>query len=434
MESQIAPDGLTVDERLEIRRMAMVEELASTDLQVKEFARTAKELVEKSFSVRTQLNNASLIKDKQNSIQAMLNGYTDKLNAISLLPQAGQRTLKELNLPKSGGQFAGPHLLPYALSGAALGFLLLAGLAVLMDLADLSYRNPEEIANNLGVPVLGHIPIIDASRIDENAQHVDASITSIHHSKGRVSEAYRTVRTGLYFSQFGRDLKVVQVTSPVPGDGKSTLSCNLAVSMAQSGRRVLLIDADFRRPRIGKIFGIEDDVGVASIITGQAELDDVTHRGPVANLSLMPCGKPPNNPAELLSSQHFVDLIELLKEKFDFILIDTPPLLAVSDPGAIAGIVDGVVLTMRLRRNLKPLASRALSTLESVGAQCLGVVVNGVSAEAGYGYDYNYNDYRYAYKYANDYRLGHGYGNYGSYAEDAGSTASPSANKEGKPS
>ena len=438
MESQISPEGISVDERLEIRRMAMAEELASIQVQVEEFDRTAKNLVEKSFNVRAQLNNASLIKDKQNSIQTMLKGYTDKLNAISLLPQAGQRTLKELNLPKNGGQFAGPYILPYVLGGAAVGFVLLSGLAVLMDLADRSYRNPEEIANDLGVPVLGHIPVMDISKVKKSVPDVDGSVTSIHHSKGRVSEAYRSVRTGLYFSQYGRNLKVVQVTSPVPGDGKSTLSSNLAVSMAQSGRRVLLIDADFRRPRIANIFGIDGNVGMASVIAGQAEIDDAIHQGPVANLSVMPGGKRPNNPAELLSSQRFTDLIELLREKFDFIVIDTPPLLAVSDPGAVAGVVDGVVLTMRLRRNVKPLAIRATSILDGVGAQCLGVVVNGVSSEAGYGYNYDYNDYRYAYKYGSDYRSGYGYrygyGNYGSYDEDSSSTASPSTSKEGNPS
>ncbi|MEC8555913.1 MAG: polysaccharide biosynthesis tyrosine autokinase [Planctomycetota bacterium] len=438
MESQISPEGITVDERLEIRRMAMAEELASIQVQVEEFDRTAKSLVEKSFNVRSLLNNTRLINDKRNSIQTMLNGYTDKLNAIELLPQAGQRTLKELNLPKNGGQFAGPYILPYVLGGAAVGFVLLSGLAVLMDLADRSYRNPEEIANDLGIPVLGHIPVMDISKVKKSVPDVDGSVSSIHHSKGRVSEAYRSVRTGLYFSQYGRNLKVVQVTSPVPGDGKSTLSSNLAVSMAQSGRRVLLIDADFRRPRIANIFGIDGNVGMASVIAGQAEIDDAIHQGPVANLSVMPGGKRPNNPAELLSSQRFTDLIELLREKFDFIVIDTPPLLAVSDPSAVAGVVDGVVLTMRLRRNVKPLAIRATSILDAVGAQCLGVVVNGVSSEAGYGYNYDYNDYRYAYKYGSDYRLGYGYsygyGNYGSYDEDASSTASPTASKEGKPS
>jgi capsular exopolysaccharide synthesis family protein len=148
------------------------------------------------------------------------------------------------------------------------------------------------------------------------------------------------------------------------------------------------------------------------VVAEKAELDDAIYASPVTNLSIMPGGKRPSNPAELLSSRRFKHLIDLLREKFDIIIIDTPPLLAVSDPGAVAAIVDGVVLTMRLRRNVKPLATRATKILESVDARLLGVVVNGVSSEAGYGYSYGYNDYRYAYRYGSNYRYGYG-GKYG---------------------
>ncbi|MEM7474601.1 MAG: polysaccharide biosynthesis tyrosine autokinase [Planctomycetota bacterium] len=414
-EEQVLPEAVTVEQRLEIRRQAMIEELASIELQASQLRQMADTYKGKSKELQSVLNKNIFVTSKLDSIQTLLNSYTDKIQEIEIMPQTGKRTLKELNLPKTGS-FYGPLIFPYVLGGAAIGFMLLAGLAVLMDLADRSYRNPEEIANDLNVPVLGHIPVMDISKQKKSVPEVDGSISTIHHSKGRVAEAYRSVRTGLYFSQYGRNLKVVQVTSPVPGDGKSTLSANLAVSMAQSGRRVLLIDADFRRPRIAKIFGIDSNVGIASVIAGQAEVDDAIHQGPVANLSVMPGGKRPGNPAELLSSQRFADLIDMLREKFDFIVIDTPPLLAVSDPGAVAGVVDGVVLTMRLRRNVKPLAMRAASILEGVGAQCLGVVVNGVSSEAGYGYNYDYNDYRYAYKYGSNYRAGYGYRyGYGNY-------------------
>ncbi len=199
------------------------------------------------------------------------------------------------------------------------------------------------------------------------------------------------------------------MTSPVPGDGKSTLSSNLAVTMAQSGRNVLLIDADFRRPRIAKLFNIDSDNGMATAVAGGCELDDAIHQSPIPYLSVMPGGKRPSNPAELLSSQRFADLMDALREKFDMIIVDTPPLLAVSDPSAVAAVVDGVVLTMRLRRNVKPLVSRATKVLESVDANILGIVINGVSQEAGYGYAYGYRDYRYSYQY----QYGYGYRGYG---------------------
>ncbi|MFN3190783.1 MAG: polysaccharide biosynthesis tyrosine autokinase [Aureliella sp.] len=426
----------TMEQRLQTRILALEEELASLSQQENFLKPLALAKQKQSNQLQLILGRNKLIDSEIETIKTLLTSYTEKLQQIEFAPNSGQRTLKALNLPTIGG-FYGPSLAPYLLGGAAVGFVLLSGLAVLMDLADRSYRNPEEIANDLGVAVLGHVPVMDISKVKKTIQDVDPSVTSIHHSKGRVSEAYRSVRTGLYFSQNGQNLKVIQVTSPVPGDGKSTLSSNLAVSMAQSGRRVLLIDADFRRPRIAKIFGIDAKNGMATVIAGKAELDEAIYDGPVANLSIMPGGKRPNNPAELLSSQRFADLVELLREKFDMIVIDTPPLLAVSDPGAVAGLVDGVVLTMRLRRNVKPLAMRATSILESVGAKCLGVVVNGVSSEAGYGYNYDYNDYRYAYKYGSNYRSGYGYrygyGNYrygysSGYDDDLSTNTKPSTN------
>ncbi len=124
----------------------------------------------------------------------------------------------------------------------------------------------------------------------------------------------------------------------------------------------------------------------------------------------MPGGKRPSNPAELLSSQRFADLLGALREKFDVIIVDTPPLLAVSDPSAIAAVVDGVVLTIRLRRNVMPLVTRAARILESVDSKLLGIVVNGVSQDAGYGYNYGYRDYRYQYSYGSK-----GYTNKGYY-------------------
>jgi capsular exopolysaccharide synthesis family protein len=285
----------------------------------------------------------------------------------------------------------------------------MAALAVLLDLADKSFRSPDDIAAEIGAPVLGHIPAMELDKVVRKPnQTVDSSLCTIHHSRGRVSEAYRSVRTGLFFSNRTGELKVIQITSPVPGDGKSTLSSNLAVTMAQSGRSVLLIDADFRRPRIAKLFNIESDKGMATAVAGACELDEAIHASSIPGLSIMPGGKRPSNPAELLSSQRFADLMGALREKFDMIIVDTPPLLAVSDPSAIAAVVDGVVLTMRLRRNVKPLVVRASRILESVDAKLLGIVVNGVSQEAGYGYNYGYRDYRYAYQY----RYGYGYKGY----------------------
>jgi capsular exopolysaccharide synthesis family protein len=193
------------------------------------------------------------------------------------------------------------------------------------------------------------------------------------------------------------------------GDGKSTLAANLAVSIAQSGKRTVLIDADFRRPRLHKFFpSVNRAVGLSSVIAGQARPEEAIQPTAVANLSLLPCGPRPSNPAELLTSPRFQEFLAAIRPQFDFVLLDTPPVLLVSDPCAVAPRVDGVLLVLRLGKNNRPTAERACEVLASLGAKVLGVMVNDKSARsgAGYGYSAGYG-YRYDYRYS--YQYGYGY-------------------------
>lgn len=399
---------------LQISLNSLTQRYRSLKLEEEEIQRWIDEDTAKSQIVQGFLLTHESLKNQAENLEKFQEVLSDKLKGVELFQNSSNRKILQELIPSMPGAYYGPFSSTYTAAGALAGILLMSGLALLMDMADRSYRSPDEIVSDLGKPVLGHIPAMDLPNIKKVVDTVDPSLITIHHSRGRIAEAFRSVRTGLFFSSRGSELKVVQITSPVPGDGKSTLSSNLAVAMAQSGRRVLLIDADFRRPRLQKLFGFDADVGVAQLVAGQCELDDATYTTCVANLSIMPGGKRPNNPAELLSSSRFAELIEIVREKYDIVIIDTPPLLAVSDPSVVASVVDGVVICMRLRRNVKPLATRAFRVLESVDAQVLGVVVNGVSTEAaygGYGYNYSYNDYRYSYRSS----YGYGYGKYGKY-------------------
>jgi capsular exopolysaccharide synthesis family protein len=149
---------------------------------------------------------------------------------------------------------------------------------------------------------------------------------------------------------------------------------------------VLLIDADFRRPRIAALFHMESSAGMAEVMMGRLAWRDALTTTPVPGLTVLPSGRPPANPAELLSSPRFAALIATLREEFQYVIIDTPPLLAVSDPCAVAAVADGVILNIRLRRNARPLAAAAAQLLESVKARVVGVVVNGVGNANRYGY------------------------------------------------
>src|SRR5260370_32163670 len=142
------------------------------------------------------------------------------------------------------------------------------------------------------------------------------------------------------------------------GGGKSTLAANLAISIAQSGRKVVVVDADFRRPRLHTLFGLTAEVGLASVIVGGTELADAVRPSAVEGISVLPCGPRPLNPAELLTSPRFEELLGQLRQRYDFVIIDTPPLLAVTDPCVVAPRVDGVLHTIRISRNGRPATER----------------------------------------------------------------------------
>ena len=322
-----------------------------------------------------------------------------------------------------------PKLLKVLSVSGFIGLAIGMGLAYLVDMADKSFRNPEEIRHELGVPILGHLPVIIAEsrrkkKKDQAPCSLDPMVCTHYRPKSTYSEAYRAVRTALNFGIRGEGHKVIQVTSPDPGDGKSTLSANLAVCMAQSGRRVLLVDADFRRPRVHRMFGCEPGVGMSAVIRGAADLSEAVISTDVDNLFLLPCGPRPSNPSELLSSTRFSELIYDLREQYDIVLIDTPPVLAVTDPCVVAPRVDGVVLLIRITKHVRPHAKRALESLESLGANLIGIVVNGVGGNRpgmGYGFGSQYG-YRYATNSGYYDSYSYNYGGYHHYYDDPSET------------
>jgi polysaccharide biosynthesis transport protein len=257
----------------------------------------------------------------------------------------------------------------------------------------------------LQLPVIGHIPYVAPGDDDEESE-IDSSICLYHQPRSKWAEAYRGIRTALYFSTRGEGHKVIQVSSPNPGDGKSTLAANLAVAIAQSGKKALLIESDFRRPRVHKLLGIDSDVGVTSVIDGTVELADGIQETAIDNLFAMGCGPRPSNPSELLSSQRYAELINILREKFDYVIVDTPPLMAVTDPVVVAPRFDGVLLAIRIQKRSRQDCARTTEMLLSVGAKVLGVVVNGVDQRDRYGYGY-----------AGTYRYSSNSGSYGGYTD-----------------
>jgi len=209
-----------------------------------------------------------------------------------------------------------------------------------------------------------------------------------------VSESYRTLRTNLDFSSIDEKLQVLIVTSAGPGEGKSTTITNLAVTFAQSERKVVLIDCDMRKPTAHHTFTLSNRVGLSSVLSSQLKLQDVIQPSPIPNLDIITSGNIPPNPTEMIASNRMTAMLEELKQMYDMILIDTPPLLAVTDAQIAATKSDGVVLVIDQGKVKKDVALKATKSLELVKARLLGVVLNNVKRSA--------KDQTYYYYYGNN--------------------------------
>ena len=378
-----------------------------------------KSLLEKMGNERSKAKIASEdvikndnIKKKVDRLRELNTELLQRLKDVSFV-QSYEGREASIIVPASVAAQVGPDFAKIMSIGSVLGLLAGLGLACLIELADKSFRGPDDLMAELGIPVLSHIPFMrDAKKRKGAGNDVGNALITVLRPKSRTAEAYRSVRTALYFSTSGEVNKIVQVTSPVAGDGKSTLAGNLAVAIAHSGKRVLLVDADLRRPTVHKVFGLSNKLGVSTVVSGSSTLQDATHDTQVENLSVLTCGPRPDNPSEMLLSPEFEQLLEFVRSAFDFVVIDSPPILAVTDPASVAARADGVIITLRLAKRSRDLARRAVDQLQNVGANILGVVVNGVDSVESYGYrSYSYGGYGYG-------GYGQGYGGY--YANQSG--------------
>jgi succinoglycan biosynthesis transport protein ExoP len=261
-----------------------------------------------------------------------------------------------------------------------------------------SVRKPEEIVREFGIPILGHVPFMQEKTLRKTSRDVvvDRTVISLHQPQSRPAEAFRTVRTAVCFSALGKTHRVIQVTSPMAGDGKSTLAANFAVLLAQSGKKTLLLESDFRRPKIHQLTGVDNNVGVVDVLRGDAEVADAIKETELEDFHVLPCGSRPRNPAELLTRPEYEQLLQVLREKFDYVIVDSPPVLVVADPCSIGSRADGVLLSVRLHRHTRVYGRCALERLRDVGANMIGVVINCVEDSDRYGYgSYSYSEYSY---------------------------------------
>ena len=268
--------------------------------------------------------------------------------------------------------------LPLALM---FGLVLGGGLGYLRDWLDDRFRSLDEMKNAVGLPLLGTVP-----SLPEGLGVAVAGQQAVLEPSSDLAEACRTVRTAIYFGAPKDHCRTLVVTSPAPGDGKSTIASNLAITMAQAGKRVLLVDADLRLPSQHQIFHLRNAAGLSSLLDGQATLDQAVQPTEINGLEVLPCGPKPQNPSEMLNSPMFAELMEVLSDRYDQVIIDSPPVMGVADARIICACCDLTVLVLRSQKSTRRLSEMARDGLSSVGAQLLGIIINDVSSSANHPY------------------------------------------------
>ncbi|MBW9148228.1 CpsD/CapB family tyrosine-protein kinase [Clostridium sp. CM028] len=218
-------------------------------------------------------------------------------------------------------------------------------------------------------------------------------LVTLRNPKSRTAEAFRTLRTNIQFSSLDKEYKSIVVTSSGVGEGKSTVMSNLAITMAESGKSVILVDCDFRKPSIHKKMGITNSVGLTNILVQGVKKEECVVKSTVNNLFILTSGPVPPNPAELLGSKKMRDFIEVLKSEFDLVLIDAPPVLAVTDAQIISTIVDGVIFVASYGEAQKKALVDAKQLIDKVGGKILGVVFNKVPQSVSGYYGKYYKGY-----------------------------------------
>jgi capsular exopolysaccharide synthesis family protein len=253
-----------------------------------------------------------------------------------------------------------------------LGLMLGGAAALGLEWADQRISGPEDTVAILRVPILGIVPVMKGrNQLGARGLHVHLDPMSL------VSEAYRTIRTAICFGVHGDAGRTVLVTSPAPGDGKSTTAANLAIAMTQSGERVLLIDADLRKPVQHVMFDLSNDLGLSSALAGECPARQAIQPSSIKGLDVLTSGPTPRNPAEVLTRKAFVLLLQEVAGEYDRVILDSPPVTTVSDTLTLAAFCDITVLTLRAGKSTRGLAAATRDSLLSVKANLLGIVING---------------------------------------------------------
>ena len=351
----------------------------------------------------------NILKKNVDTANSLYSDFLSKTNQAKIQEHEQHSDTKMIDPPQVPTSPIAPNRPRTILIGFAVSLLAGIGLALFLEYLDNTVKTVEDVSRYAQLPALSVIPAIKNRRVRaisaggngrkqttsgltlSKGKGLDLEQLPLLDSRSSVAEAYRVLRTSVLLSSAEKPPKTILVTSGQPSEGKTTTVINTAISLAQLGASVLIIDCDLRKPSVHKVLGVDHVIGLSTYLARRAELDDVIQKLPIPNLSVLASGRIPPNPAELISSTRMKEMLGLLSERYEHILIDSPPLLKVTDPVILSTLVDGVMLVVHGGKSTRDIVRRTRQELSSAGAKIFGVVLNNVDAGRD-GYEHYYYD------------------------------------------
>ncbi|HEV8483946.1 MAG TPA: polysaccharide biosynthesis tyrosine autokinase, partial [Blastocatellia bacterium] len=351
----------------------------------------------------------NILRQDVETTKALYTDFLNKTNQARIQEHEQHNNVKMIDPPQVPASPIAPNRLRTILIGFLISLVAGVGLVFSLEYLDNTIKTVEDVSRYTQLPALSVIPAISgrksrllagpgngkkkrgAELAQKNGSHLKINELMIMDSRSSVAEAYRVLRTSVLLSSVDRPPKLILVTSGQPGEGKTTTVVNTAISLAQLGASVLIIDCDLRKPSVHKALGVDQSRGLSTYLSRSVDIDEVIQKLPISNLSLLPCGPIPPNPSEMISSLKMKQMLQSLTEIYDHIIIDSPPLLKVTDPVILSTMVDGVILVVHGGKSTRDVVRRTRQELSVAGAKIFGVVLNNIDAHSE-GYDSYYSE------------------------------------------
>jgi len=391
LESEIAhlrKQIANLDEEFALSRLATAQRqyLAAKQKEDK-IAERLDDQSHQAIDLSEQLAGYAILESDWEQTKKLCDVLDDRIKEVNVTEDTGALNITILEVAQPAKKPSKPRPARYMAVALALGLMLGAGLALLRPLTDQKLRSAEDVCAALGMPVLGMVPSMgrkQSVRVRGQIVHADPSSC--------VAEAYRTIRTSVFFSKPNGKAKTILVTSPEANEGKTTLVSNLAIAMAQAGQKTLILDADFRNPTQHRIFQMNGSKELVSLLSGTATLEEAIQSTGADHLDLLLCKRQLFNPSEVLNSKSFARLLRDISDKYDRVVIDSAPVMPVTDADILAALCDVTVLVLRSDKSIRKTCQRARDELFSTGACVLGVVVNDVRQKGYKSYRHHHRE------------------------------------------